>query len=289
MERVFITGGTGNVGSRSVNDLLLKEIPVTLYARNPEKAKSLFNHHPLVSTVKGDYDDFSNLKDQLKGHSRLLLVIVDLERYVALKREIATCAYEAGITQIVDISSLTASFPPRTTMGGDLHRLGEEAILNVTNRGYLVTLRPGRFMSNLLNYSKPLGDVVLDTVDEGELVGWISPDDIGAVAALVLSEDLEKHKDAVYELNGDAVSPVELAKIFSEACSRPFSCKKTKASELYNVMIQAGYSHLFAYGYSTRLASVSNWLPSVTDGIEILLGRNPETLKEFIFKHKDSF
>ncbi|CAO3693635.1 unnamed protein product [Rhizopus stolonifer] len=289
MERVFIIGGTGNVGSRAVNDLLLKEIPVTLYARNPEKAKSLFNHHPLVSTVQGDYDDFSNLKDQLKGHGRLLLLIGDLERYVALKREIATCAYGAGIAQIVDISSLDASFPSRATLSGDIHRLGEEAMLDVANRGYLVILRPGRFMSNLLSFSRPFGDVVLDTVDGEELMGWISPDDIGAVAALVLSEDLEKHKDAVYELNGDAVSPLELARIFSEACGRPFGCKKAKASDLYKAMIQAGHSHLLAYGYSTRLASVNNWLPGVTDGMEILLGRNPETLREFVFRYKDSF
>ncbi|KAG1294060.1 hypothetical protein G6F66_005550 [Rhizopus arrhizus] len=150
-ERVFIVGGTGNVGSRVVRNLIAKNIPVTLYARSPEKVNALFSGNELVKTLQGDYDDLSPLKEGLKGHIRLFLLINDYTKFSQLKETIATYAYEAGVKQIVDISSLSVSFPWRSNMNGNMHRLGEEAILNIPNRGYVVALRP---VQQILMYLK---------------------------------------------------------------------------------------------------------------------------------------
>jgi uncharacterized protein YbjT (DUF2867 family) len=289
-ERVFIVGGTGNIGSRTVRNLIAKNIPVTLYARSPEKVNALFSGNELVKTLQGDYNDLSPLKEGLKGHTRLFLLITDYIKFSQLKETIATYAYEAGVKQIVDISSLSVSFPWRSNMNGNMHRLAEEAILNIPNRGYLVALRPGKFMSNLMVFEVPHDDIVASSTDPDVPEGWISPNDIGEVAAVILTEDIEKHKDAVYELNGDSVTPAQRIDIFSRAVGRPFTFKKISAVENYNRLMNFGYlPHHMAFALSTSLATINSALPNVTDGIEILLGRKPETLEQYIFDNKNHF
>ncbi|KAG0939821.1 hypothetical protein G6F31_015245 [Rhizopus arrhizus] len=252
-ERVFIVGGTGNVGSRVVRNLIAKNIPVTLYARSPEKVNALFSGNELVKTLQGDYNDLSPLKEGLKGHTRLFLLISDFSKFSQLKETIATYAYEAGVKQIVDISSLTVSFPWRSNFIGNNHRLGEEVILNIPNRGYLVALRPGRFMSNLMVFEVPHDDVIASSTDADVPEGWISPNDIGDVAAVILTEDIEKHKDAVYELNGDSVTPAQRTDIFSRAVGRPFTFKKISAAEKYNMLINFGHMpHHMAFAIKSQ-------------------------------------
>ena len=289
-ERVFIVGGTGNVGSRTVRNLIAKDIPVTLYARNPEKVNALFSGNELVKTLQGDYNDLSPLKEGLKNHSRLFLLISDFNKFSQTKETIATYAYEAGVKQIVDISSAYASFAWRSNFIGHVHRSAEEAMLNIPNRGYLVALRPGRLMSNLVVFEIPHNGVVASSTEPDVSEGWISPNDIGDVAAVVLSEDIEKHKDAVYELNGDVVTPAQRTDIFTRAVGRPFIYKKISVAERYNILTSLGHiSHHVAFAVCTSLATTDSLLPVVTDGMEILLGRKPETLEKYIFDNKDHF
>ncbi|KAG1056963.1 hypothetical protein G6F43_001184 [Rhizopus delemar] len=289
-ERIFIVGGTGNIGSRAVRNLIAKDIPVTLYARNPEKVNALFSGNELVKTLQGDYNDLSPLKEGLKNHSRLFLLIGDFNKFSETKKTIATYAYEAGVKQIVDISSLNASFPWRSNFIGNAHRSAEEAMLNISNRGYLVALRPGRFMSNLVVFEVPHNDVVASSTEPDIPEGWISPNDIGDVAAVILTEDIEKHKDAVYELNGDVVTPAQRTDIFSRVVGRPFTYKKISVAERYNIFTSLGHaSHDVAFAVCTSSATIDSLLPAVTDGMEILLGRKPETLEKYIFDNKDHF
>ncbi|KAG1471289.1 hypothetical protein G6F56_002210 [Rhizopus delemar] len=289
-ERVFIIGGTGNVGSKTVNDLLAKNIPVTLYARQPEKVNKLFANNSLVQVVQGDYDDLAPLKEGLKGHTRLFLLIADLLKMVDLKKKISSWAYEAGVKQIVDISSVWASMPWRSTSIGASHYYAEKAIYEIPNRGAFVTLRPGRFMSNLFFFDGPKGDYVVDTLEENSTQGWISPNDIGAVAAVVLSEPVEKHADLVYELSGDLVTPAQRTQYLSRAIGREFTYKKISPKEKYDAIMSIDhFNHAFAYTLAASLSSFDIQHHHISDGIIILLGREPETLEKFIFDNKAAF
>ncbi|CAO3658989.1 unnamed protein product [Rhizopus stolonifer] len=269
-ERVFIIGGTGNVGSKTVNDLLAKNIPVTLYARQPEKVNKLFANNSLVQVVQGDYDDLAPLKEGLKGHT--------------------SWAYEAGVKQVVDISSMWASMPWRSTSIGTSHYYAEKAIYEIPNRGAFVTLRPGRFMSNLFFFDGPRGDHIVDTMEEDKIQGWISPNDIGAVAAVVLSEPIEKHADLVYELSGDIVTPAQRTQYFSRTIGREFTYKKISPKEKYDVIMSIGhFNHAFAYTLAASLSSFDIQHHHISNGITILLGREPETLEKFILDNKAAF
>ncbi|CEI94587.1 hypothetical protein RMCBS344292_08796 [Rhizopus microsporus] len=291
-ERVFILGGTGNVGSKTTRDLIAKGIPVTLYARQPEKAKALFENNSLVNTIQGDYKDLAPLKEGLKGHTRLFLLIADMYNMIHLKKTIAAWAYEAGVKQIVDISSFTVSCPLRTTFIGVNHYESEQAIYHLPNRGAYVALRPGRFMSNILmfdgfQFSK---DTIFDTIDADKPQGWVSPNDIGAVAAVVLSGDIEKHGDSVYELNSDVATPAQRAAYLSRILGREIKYKKIDSLEKYDMLMSTRHlSHPFAYCLSANLASYDMQNPTITDGIHILLRRKPETLEKYLEDNKHLF
>ncbi|KAG1050194.1 hypothetical protein G6F43_007513 [Rhizopus delemar] len=288
-ERVFIVGGTGNVGAKTVRELIDKKIPVTLYARTPEKVHGMFKSE-LVKVVQGDYEDLSPLKEGLRGHTRLFLLIADLKKMVEYKKQIALWAYEAGVQQVVDISSAWVSFPWRSTPIGTLHYYSEKAIFDLPNRGSYVTLRPGRFMSNLMLFDGPQGDRVLDVLEADAIQGWISPNDIGAVAAVVLSEEVEKHHDAVYELSGDLATPAQRTDYLSRAVGRPLTYQKITAAEKYDRIMSTGYfKHTFAYCLAASATTVDMQHLHITDGIEILLRRKPETLEQYILANKDAF
>lgn len=64
---------------------------------------------------------------------------------------------------------------------------GEKVIFDILNRGYFVAFRIDRFMSNLL---KGRSSGVYSTVSLNFHLGLISLSDIGAVAAVVLREDI---------------------------------------------------------------------------------------------------
>lgn len=289
-DRIFILGGTGNVGTKLVHDLLEKNAAITLYARTPSKVEALFpNHYSLINIVQGDYNDLSSFKEGIQGHTRLFLLISDFSNFVQLKTNIAKIAYESGVQQIVDISSFTVNMGWRTTYIGAFHGEAEKAIYNLPNRGHFVALRPGRFMSNIVASSRPSADnKIFDCVDDDLSLGLISTNDIGAVAAVVLTEAIDKHVDSVYSLTGDVTNGVQRARIVSDLVGREIQYQQVKAGEKYAMIMASGhFSHTFAMDLSAGLNSFPD--ARVTPEISILLGREPETLKEFCTANKAAF
>lgn len=288
-ERVFIIGGTGNIGIKTVNDLLDNKIPVTLYARSPEKVASLFSHgKDLVNVVQGDYKDLSPIKEGIKGHTRLFLLIGDFTDFANTKRTIATYAYEAGVQQVVDLSSFTVNIGWRTSSIGSEHYYGERAIFDIPNRANMVTLRPGRFMSNHLHMTNPVAtNCIFDTADPDQPQGFISTNDIGAVAAVILREDVKKHGEAVYNLTGDVVTSAERAAIFSRVIGKEIKYTKIAPAQKYKQIMASGvFNHVIAIDFCDNLDGCDD--AKVTPSIEILLNRKPETLEEYLTANKDS-
>lgn len=285
-ERVFILGGTGSIGKRVVKDLLAKKVPITLYARTPSKVESMYAcHDGLLSIVQGDFGDLTPLKAGIQGHTRLLLLVAEFTTFAETKRSIAEIAYEAGVTQIVDISSSLVNAGWRTSFVGYFHYGGEKAVYDLPNRGYFVTLRPTRFMSNLLRV--PVIDGKLyETIPGDRPQGWISPNDIGSVAAVVLMEDPAKHGDDVYTLVGDIRTPNERAQIVSRILGEDVSYIQIPYVAKYNQLLSLG--GYFNHNVAIDLCGAGEEYDDarITPEISILLGREPETVEEFLSADK---
>lgn len=207
-ERIYIIGGTGNVGKPVVEGLLKAKVPVTVLTRTPDKTLQLYSslqQDDLLKAVQGDHSDFTAFKESIPGHTRLFLLTPYFGPFDGrkLKTGYAKIAYAAGVKQIVDISATAAGFGWRASFLADLCRQIEEAILAIPNRGAYVALRPTRFMSNNVMYNKHgivNANAIFEPIGPDELEEWVSPNDIGAVAIVIFQEPIEKHADPVYKV-----------------------------------------------------------------------------------------
>ncbi|CAO3651536.1 unnamed protein product [Cunninghamella echinulata] len=294
-ERIFFIGGTGNVGKKTVQDLLNNKVPVTLYARDPKKVSTLFPNYDdsLLSVVQGDIQDLKPLQTALPGHTRLFLVLNDFTNFPNTKEAIAKLAFEAGVQQILDISSIGVNFPWRSSHIGYEHYLAEKKILALVEESYpnasFVVIRPGRFMSNLITFDRPTAETggMYDTINPNAKQGWISPNDIGAISAVILQDDIKQHGPAaVYDdLIGDVVSPVKRAEIMTNILGRSITYHQISPMEKYNLIKPFPF---FNFKTMYDIATMVEPEAMVSSGIQILLGREPETLEQFITANKDA-
>lgn len=299
-ERIYIVGGTGNTGKQAIHELLQAGVSVTVLTRSPDTAAKHFsdmisadkNNQHLLTLVQGDYDDMTSFKESIQGHQRLLIIIhhPDRDNYTEIKKTYASLAYEAGVKQVVDVSGMAAGLGWRTSHFATLAQTAEMALLQVAQQagGYYVTLRPTQFMSNIIAFDgfgiREHG-VIMDTSDLDELHQWISPNDIGSVAAVILQDPIDKHKNAVYEMVGDYVSSKDRARYLSEALGREIVYKQISYPERYKQLIDIGFSHSVAYAASGSLGFGT----TPTGWLSILLGREPETLEHYLHSNKAAF
>ncbi|CAO3593007.1 unnamed protein product [Absidia cylindrospora] len=288
-ERVFLIGGTGNVGTKCVRELISKKIPVTLLARDPEKVSNLFPgiSNDTLKVVQGDYDSHTELKAAIPGHTRLFLVVSDIEHMPTIKGTIATLAYASGIRQIVDISSLSVNDPWRSRHIGYKARLAEEAILAASEQvkgTSVVTLRPTRFMSNAIIFDRPVNGSFTDNTTHDTPQTWISTNDIGVLAANILSDDIEKHGNEVYTMVGQVFTPAQRADVFTRVLGRPISYKQVSAQERFD-RLNSHITH-FSFPALYDLVTFTETNPTVSIGLPILLGREPETFEEYLEANK---
>ncbi|OBZ83566.1 hypothetical protein A0J61_08384 [Choanephora cucurbitarum] len=286
---VFIIGGTGNIGTKAVKDLLANNVPLTLFARDPEKAKTLFpDHVDHIRIVRGNYDDLDAIKEGIQGHERLLLLVLDNQRPGEIKGNIAKIAYEAGVKQIVDISTIHMSRKYRAGFIPNGQYVADQAIHNIPNRGYLVSLRPHEFMSNLFWTTRKDMKVFADDRDENEVAPLISPNDIGAMAAVILQEDIQKHGDMSYDMTGDLVTGKQRAAIFSKLFGHDVSYMQVTPVEKYHKLMSTGY---FPHAVAIDIVDTfkSGVEEKITPCIEIVLGRKPESLEEYLTSNQHRF
>lgn len=304
-ERIYIVGGTGNTGKQAIRELLKAGVSVTALTRSPDAAAKHFcdlvsadkNNQHLLTLVQGNYDDMEPFKKSIQGHQRLLIIIhepalFDGDDYTELKKTYASIAYDAGVKQVVDLSGMAAGRGWRTNHFANMAQTAEMALLEIAKnqaRGcHYVALRPTQFMSNIIAFEgfgiREHG-VVMDTSAPDELHQWISPNDVGSAAAGILQDPIDKHKNAVYEMVGDYVTPKDRTRYLSEALGREIVYKQISYLERYKQLLAFGLSHPIAYAFS-RSHGVGT---TPTGLLSILLGREPETLEHYIHSNKAAF
>jgi UDP-glucose 4-epimerase len=125
--RVFITGGTGYIGSSIVVELANAGHEVTILARNPSKSPELAGMRG-VSFVHGSLDDLDLIRTSLKGHEACIhnaiyweeepteLELKDTRASVA----IFEAAGKAGLEQIIYTSSVSVNRPFKSGANEDV-------------------------------------------------------------------------------------------------------------------------------------------------------------------------
>jgi uncharacterized protein YbjT (DUF2867 family) len=217
-DMTLVTGATGTVGRQVVAELLRLGRPVRALTRDPGKADLPGG----VEVVRGDLTDPDGLTAALDGVSGLHLITFGGEYFAPLETgpRIVELAREAGVRRV-------------TVLNGGGPTPLEDAV-RASDLPWTVVM-PVEFMANALEWAD--GIRTRDEVCEpftGRLSAMVHEADIGAVAAVALTEDghagqeylvtgpelltVRDKADAIAAARGRAVRLVELTE--AEAVAR---------------------------------------------------------------------
>ena len=194
----LVLGATGKTGSRVVNRLVSRGLPVRTAARSGADAHF-------------DWDDAETYAPALHGVNRVYLLGPVMRTHFADQvSAFLDRAEAAGARHVTYLSAYgTGSASPETAMRRvELDLLGRPGLTHAI-------LRPAWFMQNFSEtFLKPVGGAIVVPAGDGA-EAFVDAEDIAAVASATLA-DPQAHVGAQYALTGpEALTIAEAAKIIS--------------------------------------------------------------------------
>lgn len=287
MTKILITGASGNVGIEVLSALKKLDHQIEIFAGVRDTG---FDHEKIqqfnIKTIKFDFIKIETFLPALKEIDVLFLLrppqISDVKKYFAPLIDIAK---KSSIKHIVFLSVQgveNSKIIPH-------HKIEK---LIVDSKIPYTFLRPAYFMQNftttlrndIINNHKiylPAGHAKFTVIDV---------EDIGAVAAKVLTEP-QNHMNKRYELtNSETLTFTEMAEKISHGIGKTiqfispnllqfFSTKRKEnmPTMLILVMIMLHYFPRFQK------------TPKTTEWVKIITGKEPKSFDEFIFTNKNQF
>jgi len=278
----LVTGATGDVGARVVEQLLQQGERPRIFVRDAQKARTCCGDR--VEVFVGDLGDPASLRPALAGIDALFLVNSGPEIPVR-DQAAAEAAKDAGVKRLVKLSSMDVE---QGLAIGAWHEQGEAA---VRASGIPFTfVQPTGFMSNLMAWAKSIQNegIVRSSTGDGRRA-FIHSADIAAVAVKALTTP---------EYTGESLpitGPEALS--FAEATAKIGSVigKRLAFETISDEEARQRYSAVSGSAAETE-AHVALWrairedrLAKVTDNVERILGRKPITLDQWAKENAAAF
>src|SRR5205809_4631957 len=106
MRTVLVTGATGNVGSRVVRELGRRGVSVRAFVRDQSKGARMLGAG--VELVVGDFSDTASVARAVRGADAVFLASPNAPRQVEHEVTVIDAAANAGVGQIVKLSTVGA-------------------------------------------------------------------------------------------------------------------------------------------------------------------------------------
>jgi len=278
---VFVSGAPGNVGSELVRLLVARGATVRALVHQAGHGATLSGPH--VELVPGDLADGSTYAAALAG---VTAVFVNSPPHaVRLQADLARAAAAAGASRVVKLSWIGVSSAGQHGIGGP-HAAAEQALREAGVPG--VAVRANAFMQNYLPQVAAPGPSSLFVTSGRARASIVDARDVAAVAAELLLSD--RPLADVYDVTGpQALSNDEIAAAIARVTGRPVGVTRLSAGQLADAHHRAGQPEWLA----DELASIealreSGALEPVSDAVETLLGRPPETFAGFLRREWDA-
>ena len=283
---ILITGATGRTGKEAAQQLVAKGVKVRALVRNPAKAAAL--QAAGVELAPGDAGDAVAVRRALEGVSGIAIILPNGESQLALEKQLATLAAEAGVAHIVKVSSVE-SVPGAPNPVHRTHWESEEHIRSLGKAWTMV--RPSFYLQNFLSNAatiKAEGKFYYPFGDKGAAVLTDSRD-AGFFVAHVLSTP--GHANKSYDITShELLSFHQIAAVFTQELGRriEYVPQDPAAYKAFLGRFVTSQWHLdavcdivaeIAHGYVSR---TTNTFAEVT-------GREPISLAQFIREHIQVF
>jgi (4-alkanoyl-5-oxo-2,5-dihydrofuran-3-yl)methyl phosphate reductase len=279
---VLVTGATGDIGSRVVDQLLSRGVRPRVFVRDVAKARA--RHGERVDVAVGDLTDTATLAPALDGVDALFLVNSG-HGLEARDEAAARVAKAAGVRRLVKLSTYDAQHGIGT---GVWHAKGEAAI---RESGVPFTfVQPSGFMSNALHWATSIRaeGVVRSATGDGA-IPFIHPDDIAAVAAAALTSP--EHAGASLRITGpEALSYAAMTATIGAALGRPLVFEPIPEEEARQKDLERGTAEPLAAAHVSIWRAIREGrLAAVTDGVARVLGRAPLPFTRWVEQNLAAF
>ncbi len=285
MNKILITGGSGNLGAAVANELTSENGPknISVLVRNPSKAVML--REKGIEILQGDYDDYNSLVKAFKGIDKLYFVSgSDVMIRKGQHENVIKAAKETRVGHLV-----YTSFQRRTdnetspiALVISAHLFTEKLI---RASGLTFTIMKHALYSDGLPML--LGDQVLNSgvifVPAGDgKASWASRSDMASAAVSVLTG--EGHNNKTYEISADkSYSFFDIAAILSQLSGKQITYTAPDIVTYSAAMSEKGVPAEAIQGMASFCRAIAQGEFDFPDNtLGKLIGRKPQNLKEFL-------
>lgn len=281
---LLITGATGTIGARVVDNLLARGERPTVLVRDAAKAHARFGDR--VDIVRGDLGNAASLTDAFGGVERVLLINSGSD--LAHRDEIAAHAARAvGVTRLVKLSTIDVEHHVGT---GPWHARGEAAIR--ASGVDFTFVRPCGFMDNALAWAPAItSSGVVESATADGTIPFIHSDDIAEVATAALTAPGPDYHGQALSITGPvALSTGDMVDEIGAAVGIPVAVKHISLDDERRRWVQRGETpESVDYHLSIFAAIRDGHLAAVTDTIARILGRQPITFGQWALDNANAF
>jgi uncharacterized protein YbjT (DUF2867 family) len=282
MQRVLVTGATGNIGRPLVSQLLANGCRVRALSRNPESAQLPSG----VDVVRGDLSSPATLDRALDGIDAVFLVwIGPLAPAAAAIERLAANA--ARIVFLTAPHRTPHPFFQQPNAMAAVHA-GVEELIQRSGREWTF-LRPHVFALNCVHWWGP-------QIREGNVVRWFYGDaatapiderDIAAVAVRALCDDGHGGKD--YVITGpESLTQREQVRIVGDAIGRPLRFEEL-SHDAARQQLLAGVPPSIADMLLNAYAAAVGLPAWVTTTVEDVTGSPARSFRDWAAAHAEDF
>jgi uncharacterized protein YbjT (DUF2867 family) len=274
-ETILITGGTGTVGRRIVEQLAGRP-GVRALAHSDASAEQLAEHG--LDVRRGATEDGASLADALDGADALFLLMPFTRQQGAAEIAALEAARAAGVRRVVKLSSVNE--------GRDIAIMRGHAAASRRARelgfDHLTILQPDNFMDNELGALDGLRAGALYANSGDARLALVDARDIAAVAVAELTAERPHGGDLVIT-GPEALTYAEWAARLGAAAGVELSHVSPPDADFEAALLGAGLPGFLAAGLTEMYASIRSTGGTVapTDVVEHVAGRPPHTPEDF--------
>lgn len=279
-KKILITGGTGTVGSLTIQSILAKNADVKLraFVRNPEKAENLKNLG--IELVQGDFENQAALNKAAEGMDSVFSLTVASPTAVEEGKAITLAAKNAGVKHIVRNSAIGAA-PDAPTENGKMHFATDE---DIKASGLTYTIfRPHFFMQNLFFAAPTIKEqgAMYWGMGEGKM-GIVDVRDMADSYAEVLVNG--GHENKIYTPTGpESIDFHTMAKLISDGIGKEVKYIAVTPEQVKESLLGMGTDEFTATLFMQySIAYAANWGNFVTEDVKIVSGHQARNFKQFV-------
>ena len=273
---IFVTGGTGLVGSRLLPRLVERGVDVRCLVH---ASRPVVEERSGVELVDGDFDDPGSYAAAMDGCATLFLLTPPHPDQVAREVALIDAARTAGVHHVVAVSVVGADPGSPVTFARWHGEIDDHLVGSGLGR---TILRPAGFMQIHLN--PPTAETEgrwYGTTGDGAHA-FVDADDVAAVAAEVLTA--ADRDSAVHELTGPAaISMPEAAARLGRSLGREVAYVDLPPDQLRGAMLSNGVPDFVVDGIIGLYGAIrAGHAATTSHAVEQLLGRAPHRYEDVL-------